>query len=719
MPDLTGTSTSNGHETACKNKRCQSLAAAWRKDVLEGSSRSWEERCAEECSVCAEHRRARCCVRVEGNRWTTDADNIPQKFEAAPLINIFNEPKYHASILRARKYAETKKQILLWLIALDKPTHPDHTALSEEALKAKKTEWLRLHDQKTGGIMGCLPLVKDLPLRLTETKHSEKEKSLIKNRRCKLYGWTLHEEDKKRLETWEGREMVLNHQPEELYIHFPTATWTWAETLDQGIISITPSVVDWYLDQKMQVRVRRKGFTVVSDLSGTAHSFAGETLDAAYVDCLSWDAPPTRDLQLAGYMSLSRVESIENICVTQAFSPQLFSQGDLPGPEILLKFQRNEIQQHELENAWASRRTQKKRRTLKWPQDMLLYCRGCSERLGEETERPLSEFPEATWKTIALGMERFCTSCLKSKQVRRKLSEESMAQTPKADDDAKQCKEMCAHCNSESIAVAFREQRLCEKCAKIEIKCTTCSSAKKEIKLALCFFDIEQVLQWKKTRNMNRARCRSCVERQPARAASYKFQQTLYECSECSKKMAPGNFDRKALQKLEECKELYLARCVDCRPETDKDEKTFKGRDGKHNRWVKNRASGKHELLVKCKFCHRELPDTAYSLSWRSHKNYSQWACKECDETKLSGKSHRWVKNESSGTKELFVKCKSCLRELPETQYRLTLWKLKDYSKWACKECEHPPCSICGVKRIEARIGTYVCKACAPNANKK
>ena len=174
------TSAKQDHETACKNKRCKSLVKTWSKDLLEGRTRSWEERCSEECDICAEHRRARCCVRLEGNRWTTDVDNISRKFEAAPLINIFNEPKYHASILRARKYAQTKKQILLWLIALDKPTHPDHTALSEEALEAKKAEWLKLHDQKTGGIMGCLPLVKDLPLRLTETKHSEKEKSLIK-----------------------------------------------------------------------------------------------------------------------------------------------------------------------------------------------------------------------------------------------------------------------------------------------------------------------------------------------------------------------------------------------------------------------------------------------------------------------------------------------------------------------------------------------------------
>ena len=63
-------------------------------------------------------------------------------------------------------------------------------ALDKAALDAKRRRWLEFHDQKTGGIMGLLPLIKGLPVRLTE--HVDRGKGLFKNTKCKIHGWTLN-----------------------------------------------------------------------------------------------------------------------------------------------------------------------------------------------------------------------------------------------------------------------------------------------------------------------------------------------------------------------------------------------------------------------------------------------------------------------------------------------------------------------------------------------
>ena len=237
-----------------------------------------------------EHRQKRARVIYPGNY-----DKMqPTKFLDAPLIHPFNAPKYHASLIRAKQYAFRTGRILLWAPAEDQPCHPDHTTLTDEELAVKRQEWSMLHDQKTSGIMGIQPLATNMPMRITNTDSSDKE-TLFKNRRCKLYGWTLHQEDQARLDACSEREMILQHLPEELFLQFEGATWIWSKDLGPGVKGIKPKIVDWYLDQACKVRVRRKGFTVASDFSGTAHSFAGASLPAAFIDCLPWDAKPDKE----------------------------------------------------------------------------------------------------------------------------------------------------------------------------------------------------------------------------------------------------------------------------------------------------------------------------------------------------------------------------------------------------------------------------------------
>ena len=106
------------------------------------------------------------------------------------------------------------------------------------------------HDQKTSGIMGLQPLVLDMPLHITSTDPKNKT-ILFKNRRCRLSGWTLHEDDRLRLENCATPELKLEHQPTELFVRVEKATWVWSEELGPGVIGIQPTTVTWHLDKAL------------------------------------------------------------------------------------------------------------------------------------------------------------------------------------------------------------------------------------------------------------------------------------------------------------------------------------------------------------------------------------------------------------------------------------------------------------------------------------
>ena len=62
-----------------------------------------------------------------------------------------------------------------------------------------------------------------------------------------------------------------------------------------GVYPLKPVFTPWHLDKAGNNRIRRFGFQLVPDFSGTAHSYVGYILKAALADCLAWDATPNRD----------------------------------------------------------------------------------------------------------------------------------------------------------------------------------------------------------------------------------------------------------------------------------------------------------------------------------------------------------------------------------------------------------------------------------------
>ena len=105
-----------------------------------------------------------------------------------------------------------------------------HEALDRNSLNKKRRRWLEFHDQKTGGIMGLLPLIKGLPVRLTD--HIDRNLGLYKQTKCTIHGWTLNINE---ASAKNAIERVLDFQPDMIYLKFENAKWRVHDDLDQGV----------------------------------------------------------------------------------------------------------------------------------------------------------------------------------------------------------------------------------------------------------------------------------------------------------------------------------------------------------------------------------------------------------------------------------------------------------------------------------------------------
>ena len=186
----------------------------------------------------------------------------------------------------------------------------------------------------------------------------------------------------------------------------------------------------WSLDVAGNVKIARRGFTLATDLAGTAHSFVGATLASAIVDLGSLWQVPTHDAQLTGYVCASRVRRVTDLVVAHPYSPELFTQGDLTGPKLLLDFQRGHksVEDVKMACAQAARAAQNRTRARDWPANLNLICISCAITIetAEEIKRPLWSFRgrgSNDLEIVQAGMDRMCKTC------REKFTQNNVTQT--------------------------------------------------------------------------------------------------------------------------------------------------------------------------------------------------------------------------------------------------------------------------------------------------
>ena len=110
----------------------------------------------------------------------------------------------------------------------------------------------------------------------------------------------------------------------------------------------------WYMDKLKQAPVRRRGFQLVPDFAGTAHAYCGDTLDTCKGDLLEWHKLPTFEMMQRACIIRSRAQSIDRCMLARPYSPALFNQGTLPGPDLLLQRQRGNLTATAVKQRWKA-----------------------------------------------------------------------------------------------------------------------------------------------------------------------------------------------------------------------------------------------------------------------------------------------------------------------------------------------------------------------------
>ena len=174
--------------------------------------------------------------------------------------------------------------------------------MSKEALEMARARWLRLHDMQTAGIMGLFPAIKELPVRFTRTL--DKERKIFKFTRGVLIGWELHPVDQERVAASSEPEIVLQRLPKHLFVRVANPGMPQHHGLEEQVYAVKPMAARWCRDNEKNATVVRRGFTLVADFSGTAHSYVGSTLSSAIVDGLHVEAKPSREDMVKSYNSI-------------------------------------------------------------------------------------------------------------------------------------------------------------------------------------------------------------------------------------------------------------------------------------------------------------------------------------------------------------------------------------------------------------------------------
>ena len=404
---------------ACGALACQRLQdTIWPRQVAELHGK-WSDMQPQECEYCQQERRRRCQVldtsQADGGRGRF------AEFARASYVHPFNQPKYHALICHAVQFAQTTSQQVLWCIAQDWPLTAEDEVMTPAELQKNREAWLTTHDQRTAGIMGLLPLVKDMPLRFTDT--IDRSQKVFKHSSGVLRKVVLEDAEADRVAQLRDNEVVLQAMPACLVIEI-------SEGHEQPILfELKSEYVAWSRDRAENAKVRRRGFRVVPDFAGTAHAYCGETLSECKGDLLEWFKVPTLDAMLRAYIIKSRVHYTEKCLLVRPYSPYLFKLGSQPGPNLLLRRQRGDTSLRELKTAWKEIQASEdsdKDKWKDWPWTMMLPCRSCSDHArsenpdAEDVLLPLKAFINPSdglkkaWERVSQGQHLMCPKCRRS-----------------------------------------------------------------------------------------------------------------------------------------------------------------------------------------------------------------------------------------------------------------------------------------------------------------
>ena len=237
---------------------------------------------------------------------------------------------------------------------------------------------------------GMFPLVRNLPVYLTDHVDRSVDKKLLRGRRGRIHSWILDDEE---TSAFDGGVRILRKLPKVVFVEFEGATWQLPGTAKPGLYPIKPSSPkSWFLDKgrkKPVLLVKRQQLPLAPGFATTAHSAQGATLPDAIVD-LQLAAGAS---YLASYVALTRVEGRDGLLIFRPFQHSLFNKGPPAGPPLLLDTLRGrEVDWAEVEAQFTPTKTCKacQREVFKyqfssqqWDHRVRSHCKECVDGLGE------------------------------------------------------------------------------------------------------------------------------------------------------------------------------------------------------------------------------------------------------------------------------------------------------------------------------------------------
>jgi len=308
---------------------------------------------------------------------------------------------------------------IFWVIAEDNSKAEEFLCLKPAQKNNKQRKWLQRHNQNTAGIPGIFPLYHGLRVRLSE--NINERLGLLKHCNGIVTGWALHADDQASNHTG---ARVLQYLPTCIYIQFPHATWRFHDNLGIGVYPINPIKYKWVFNKKTEAFCIRRGFPLVPDITCTDYMEQDMTLQAATMDCGGVLDPTALKNMLATYITQYPIKAAETLLIIQTFFSRLVQQGPPPGPEILMRLLRGEIEPEAAATEYRQTiKKQREERKATSTQELTWRCSTCPPKKAEKTTAHFwklnKKYKHPSYvfnRIIAPGHWRKCKKCSKTMQ---------------------------------------------------------------------------------------------------------------------------------------------------------------------------------------------------------------------------------------------------------------------------------------------------------------
>ena len=176
-------------------------------------------------------------------------------------------------------------------------------------------EWLNRHDRESGDLYGLLPLMKGMPVAMTDHIDRCIDTRILKGRVGHAHSWVL---DKDATSTFNNGKQIESRVPKVIFVKCVAKDAEYLElTLpgksEPGVYPIVPMKKEWYLDTGRLhpvLQIKRQQLPLTPAFAMTAHAAQEQTFSKGAVVDLNIGGSSSA---MSSYVALTRVVRREDL----------------------------------------------------------------------------------------------------------------------------------------------------------------------------------------------------------------------------------------------------------------------------------------------------------------------------------------------------------------------------------------------------------------------